>query len=96
MKIKKEGGNKVLHEGDKFQHEYMITRDIPNCISTSEDVAGIKLKKVLYYPEDVAKMEKMSIDELKEYKKMLKKNGKYYYDESDTYTIPNPPHNTLE
>ena len=88
VKIKKESGNKVLYQGDKFQHEYMQTRDIPNCISTSEDAIGTKLKKVLYYPEDIAKMEKMSKAEVKQYKKFLKQNGKYYYSNNDTYTGP--------
>lgn len=88
VKIKKEGGNKVLYQGDKFQHEYVQTRDIPNCISTSEDAIGTKLKKVLYYPEDIAKMEKMSKAEVKQYKKFLKQNGKYYYSNNDTYTVP--------
>ncbi len=88
VKIKKEGGNKVLHQGDKFQHEYMKTRDIPNCISTSEDAVGTKLKKVLYYPEDIAKMEKMSKAEVKQYKKFLKQNGQYYYNNNDTYIVP--------
>lgn len=88
VKIKKEGGNKVLYQGDRFQHEYVQTRDIPNCISTSEDAIGTKLKKVLYYPEDIAKMEKMSKAEVKQYKKFLKQNGKYYYSNNDTYTVP--------
>ncbi len=88
VKIKKEGGNKALYQGDKFQHEYVQTRDIPNCISTSEDAIGTKLKKVLYYPEDIAKMEKMSKAEVKQYKKNLKQNGKYYYSNNDTYTVP--------
>lgn len=88
VKIKKEDGNKVLYQGDRFQHEYVQTRDIPNCISTSEDAIGTKLKKVLYYPEDIAKMEKMSKAEVKQYKKFLKQNGKYYYSNNDTYTVP--------
>ena len=82
------GGKKVLHQGDKFQHEYLKTRDVPNCISTSEDAVGTKLKKVLYYPEDIAKMEKMSKAEVKQYKKFLKQNGKYYYNNNDTYIVP--------
>ena len=95
VKIKKEGGNKVLHSGDKFQHGYMETRDIPNCVSTSEDAIGTKLKKVLYYPEDIEKMEKMSKAEIKQYKKFLKQNGKYYYNNNDTYIVP-PPQKTCE
>ena len=44
-KTKKDGGQTMLHDGDKFQHEYIKTREVPNCISTSNDVAGVKLKK---------------------------------------------------
>lgn len=78
-KTKKDGGQTMLHDGDKFQHEYIKTREVPNCISTSNDVAGVKLKKALYFPEDIEKMEKMTVEERREYKKLLKKEGKFYY-----------------
>ena len=71
----------IRHQGDKFEHKYLKTRDVPNCISTENDVAGTKVKVVKYYQEDIEKMRSMTQEELKEYKKQLKKEGKFFFEE---------------
>lgn len=45
------------------------------------DTEGMIAKRVKFYPEDIAKMEKMSVDERIKYKGELKKQRRYIVEE---------------
>ena len=47
------------------------------------DCLGVKWLDVKYYPEDIEKMKNMSTDEVLSYKKKLKAENKFYYDNAD-------------
>ena len=53
-------------------------RDLPNSVSGPSDVkGGIKWGDIIYAPEDVEKMKKMSYDERVNYRSKLIEEGKY-------------------
>lgn len=67
--FQKQGNNKVdnsklRHIGDDFKH-------IPDSVATETTLEGISISKIKFYPEDLKKMEKMSVEECLNYKKYL-------------------------
>ena len=50
---------------------------IPNSVTTDDDLSGMKTTKVQFYPEDIARFEKMSDEEAIKYKAKLIDAGKY-------------------
>ncbi len=60
----------IRHEGDTFKHT-------PEFILKDGDTAGITVQKVKFFPEDIKKMRKMSLEERIAYKSELKRKGLY-------------------
>lgn len=57
----------------------IIPRELPNCIGATDEAYGIVLVgRSKFYPEDLKKMEGMSIKERLEYKKNLLLEGRVY------------------
>lgn len=54
----------------------------PEFVLKDGDTAGITVRKVKFFPEDVEKMAQMSIDERIEYKSMLLEEGKHTYEDA--------------
>ena len=52
-------------------------RDLPNCVSSPSDWAGVKIQKVVLAPEDVERLEKLSYEEKIKARWELIKAGKY-------------------
>lgn len=56
---------------------------IPEFMTKEGSTEGIKVRTIKFYPEDTAKMAKMSLDEMYDYKSKLIEDGKYTYEESN-------------
>ena len=57
----------------------IISRDLPNCIGAVDEMYGVVLVgRSKFYPEDLKKMEGMTIKERLAYKKKLLLEGKVY------------------
>lgn len=71
---------------EKSEKKIIVSRKHPNWCDTPED--GYRnntiAKRVLYYPEDLKKMETMTEDEAILYKRQLDKIGRFYYGETLT------------
>ena len=71
---------------EKNEKDIIVSRKHPNWCDTPED--GYRnntiAKRVLYYPEDLKKMEDMTEDEAILYKRHLDKIGRFYYGETLT------------
>ena len=52
-------------------------KDLPNSVTGPSDIAGITWSKISFYPEDLAKMEHMNVDERLKYKRMLIEQNRY-------------------
>ena len=52
-------------------------RELPNSVSGPHDYVGITWSKISFYPEDLAKMEHMNVDERLKYKRMLIEQNRY-------------------
>ncbi len=59
------------------------TNHIPEFILKDGDTAGITVQKVKFFPEDIEKMKKMSLEDRIAYKSRLKIEGKYTYEENE-------------
>lgn len=71
------------------KHE-ILSRKTPNwCDDSNTQYRNHTIaKRILYYPEDIKKMEKMSNKEMLEYKSYLDSIGRYYYDENFKVNTP--------
>ncbi len=74
---------------ERNESKYMIIdgkkmreRDIPNSISRPEDCQSAVWGEIEFYPEDIAKMEKMNIDECLQYEKELINKKRFVYSKS--------------
>ena len=56
-------------------------KHVPEFVLKDGDTAGIKIKTVKFYPQDIEKMEKMSLEERIAFKGKLKELGRYTYEE---------------
>ena len=66
------------------EKKVIISRKHPNWCDAPEDgyVNNTIAKRTCYYPEDLKKMESMTKKEKNEYKSLLEKEGRFYYEES--------------
>ena len=62
-----------------MSEKFPYPRKLPNSFSAPDEVFSKgEGGKIRFYPEDLKKMKKMSIDEILEYKEKLIKEGKYF------------------
>ena len=67
----------IIVDGKKIRE-----RDLPNCVTGPSDIEGVTWSKIKFYPEDEAILKTMKdARERIEYKKKLKKAGKYTLEE---------------
>lgn len=53
-------------------------KELPNCISSLEDIYSIKVSRYRFYPEDLEKMKKMTPLQARKYRAQLVREGKTY------------------
>lgn len=73
--------NKVKNSSETLAKKTnkIISRDLPNCIGAVDEMYGVVLVgRSKFYPEDLKKMEGMTIKERLAYKKKLLLEGKVY------------------
>lgn len=61
----------------KEQKYHLIPRFYPNCIETDYDCSSGKAGIIVYYDEDVERMEDMTAEEKIAYKRKLRREGRY-------------------
>ncbi len=59
------------------EQKYLGPRFYPNCIQTEEEYYSGEAGFIVYYEEDVEKMEDMTTDEKLAYKRKLRAEGRY-------------------
>lgn len=85
MKISLLTSNKLVNNFPKASKEVkkvvtkLVSRELPNCIGAVDEMYGVVLVgRSKFYPEDLKKMEGMTIKERLAYKKKLLLEGKVY------------------
>lgn len=85
MKISLSTSNKLVNDFPKASKEVkkvvtkLVSRELPNCIGAVDEMYGVVLVgRSKFYPEDLKKMEGMTIKERLAYKKKLLLEGKVY------------------
>ena len=57
-----------------------MQKHIPNSMTSEDDLNGVKTAKIQFYPEDIARFEKMSDEDAIKYKAKLIDDRKYILD----------------
>ena len=85
MKISLLTSNKLVNNFPKASKEVkkvvtkLVSRELPNCIGAVDEIYGtVNSGRSKFYPEDLKKMEGMTIKERLAYKKKLLLEGKVY------------------
>ena len=87
QKIEKDVFEKTIDDGVKKMPEKKLgmPRKLPNCVSGPDEYDHLVPGGggyVRYFPEDIEKMKNMTDEEIFEFKKNLRRQKRFYFDES--------------